>query len=324
MVNGLNLLFQFIDSFGFIVLAAIGLAVIFGMMGVINLGHGEFILIGAYGTTLSANAGLPLPAAMAVGVVVTAVFGVIVERTIISGAGPNWLYAKLRAALPAGTAASLPEGPVVEPLYDRLLDSMVATFAIGLIVTQGARIVWGNSLSQVGTPLGTINYGAFSYSAYRIALGGVAVLVLATIYVVFTRTEFGVRARATIQDPDTARAMGVDTDRMYAVTFGVGSALAGLTGALYAPTRSIVPDMGSGFLVEAFVGVVVGGPSVLLGTSLAGGLLGAVDSVVTNLLGSTFFGQIALLLTAIVAIRLLPDGLTGLVGAIRDRLAEEG
>jgi branched-chain amino acid transport system permease protein len=222
MVNGLNLLFQFADSFGFIVLAAIGLAVIFGMMGVINLGHGEFILIGAYGTTLSANAGLPLPAAMAVGVLATAVFGVAVERTIVSGTAPNWLWARVRAALPAGAAAALPEGPIVEPLYDRLLDSMVATFAIGLIVTQGARIAFGNSLSQVGTPLGAVEYGQFSYPTYRILLGVIAVLVLAAIYVAFTRTEFGVRARATIQDPRTARSMGVDTDRMYGSRSGSG------------------------------------------------------------------------------------------------------
>lgn len=291
-MNPLNLLFQFADSFAFIVLAAVGLAVIFGMMGVINLGHGEFIMVGAYGTTLSANAGLPLPLAMAVGVLVTAVMGFIIERT------------------------------VVQHLYDRLLDSMVATWALGLILTQGARILFGNSIPQVSTPLGNIQYGPYSYSTYRVLLAVIALLVLLGLYLVFTRTEFGIRARATIQNPDTARALGVNTERMYTSTFVVGSGLAGLTGALYAPTLTVVPGMGSSFLVEAFISVVIGGPSVLLGTTLSGGLLGVINSLFTNLYG-TFFGQIAMLLTAIVAIRLLGDGLTGLANDIRDRLEGE-
>ncbi|MCG1004716.1 MULTISPECIES: urea ABC transporter, permease protein UrtB [Halobacterium] len=291
-MNPLNLLFQVADSFAFIVLAAVGLAVIFGMMGVINLGHGEFIMVGAYGTTLTANAGLPLPLAMALGVLVTAVMGFVIERT------------------------------VVQHLYDRLLDSMVATWALGLILTQGARILFGNSIPQVSTPLGYIQYGPYSYSTYRVLLAVIALLVLLGLYLVFTRTEFGIRARATIQNPDTAQALGVNTERMYTSTFVVGSGLAGLTGALYAPTLTVVPGMGSSFLVEAFISVVIGGPSVLLGTTLSGGLLGVINSLFTNLYG-TFFGQIAMLLTAIVAIRILGDGLTGLANDIRDRLEGE-
>jgi len=306
-MNPLNLLFQFADSFAFIVLSAVGLAVIFGMMGVINLGHGEFIMVGAYGTTLSSNAGAPLPVAMAVGVVSTALLGLVVERGVISGAVPNWVSERVLGR------------PVVEPLYDRLLDSMVATWAIGLILTQGIRILFGNSIPQISTPLGNIEYAAFSYSTYRVSLAFVAIAVLAGLYLLFTRTAFGVRARATIQDADTARSLGVDTDRMYATTFVIGSALAGLTGALYAPTLTVVPGMGSSFLVESFVAVVVGGPSVLLGTTLAGGLLGAISAFFTNLY-SLFFGRIALLVAAILIIRFLSGGLTGFVEDLRDRM----
>nr|WP_120246482.1 urea ABC transporter, permease protein UrtB [Halopiger aswanensis] len=287
----LNLAFQFLDSFAFIVLATVGLAIIFGMMGIINLAHGEFILVGAYATTLSFHAGLPLPLAMLAGVVATTVFGVILERTII-----RWLYG-------------------------RLLDSMVVTFGISLVVVQLVRIQWGNSLPQIGTPLGGISYGNYSYSAYRVLLAGVAIVVLAALYVLFTKTDFGVRARATMQDEETARSMGVDTDRMYLSTFAIGSALAGLTGALYAPATPMSPDLGASFLVEAFVAVVVGGPSVLLGTPLAGGLLGLVDAAFTNV-GGQFIGTVALLLTAIVAIRLLPDGITGLLEDIREKRRE--
>ena len=283
-------LLQMADSIAFITLAAIGLTVIFGMMGVINLAHGEFIMMGAYITTLSVNVvGLPLPVAMVLGALGTAAFGAIIERTI------------------------------VRRLYGRLLDSMIVTFGLGLILTQGTRILFGNSLQSIGTPFG--NVPGYTYSAYRVLLLLAAVAVLGGAYLVFTRTEFGIQARATIQDADTARAMGVDTDRMYTVTFAIGSGLAGLTGALYAPSATIVPGMGQSFLVESFVTVVTGGSTVLLGTTLAGGVLGTIDAIFSNLYGN-FIGQIALLLTAIIVIRLLPDGLTGLANTIRDKLGE--
>lgn len=285
----LNLAFQFLDSFAFIVLATAGLAIIFGMMGIINLAHGEFILVGAYATTLSFHAGLPLPLAMVVGVVATTIFGIVLERTII------------------------------HRLYGRLLDSMVVTFGISLVMIQLTRISFGNSLDQIGTPFGGISYGAYSYSTYRsVFLAACAIATLVGLYVLFTRTDFGIRARATIQDEETARSMGVDTDRMYLSTFAIGSALAGLTGALYAPTITMSPELGTGFLVEAFVAVVVGGPSVILGTPLAGALLGLVDAVFTNV-GGQFIGTVFLLLTAIVAIRVLPDGITGLLEDLREK-----
>lgn len=192
---------------------------------------------------------------------------------------------------------------------------MVATFGIGLIMTQGARIVFGNSLNSVGTPFGTVP--GYTYSAYRVFLAAVAVGVLVAAYLVFTRTEFGIKARATIQDPDTARAMGVDVDRMYTATFAIGSGLAGLTGALYAPSTTIVPSMGETYLVESFVAVVVGGPSVLLGTTLAGATLGFVDALFSYVYGS-FWGKMMLLVTAIVVIRVLPEGLTGFVQSVRE------
>jgi len=283
-------LLQMADSIAFITLAAIGLTVIFGMMGVINLAHGEFIMMGAYITTLSVNVvGLPLPVAMVLGALGTAAFGAIIERTI------------------------------VRRLYGRLLDSMIVTFGLGLILTQGTRIIFGNSLQSIGTPFGEVP--GYTYSAYRVLLLFAAIAVLGGAYLVFTRTEFGIQARATIQDAETARAMGVDTDRMYTVTFAIGSGLAGLTGALYAPSATIVPGMGQSFLVESFVTVVTGGSTVLLGTTLAGGVLGTIDAIFSNLYGN-FIGQIALLLTAIIVIRLLPDGLTGLAHTVRDKLGE--
>ncbi|MFC6615670.1 urea ABC transporter, permease protein UrtB [Halopenitus salinus] len=310
MVNALNLVFQFLDSFAFIVLAAVGLAIIFGIMGVINLAHGEFILVGAYATTLAVTgAGLPLPLAMIVGALATAVFGVVVERTIISGAVPNALGRRFLGR------------DLVEPLYDRLADSMVATFGLSLVMVQGARIVFGNSIDQVSTPLGNVAYGTFSYSTYRIVLAGVSIAVLVAVYYVFTHTDFGMRARATIQDERTARALGVDTERIYMATFAIGSGLAGFTGALFAPIISMQPTLGDQFLVEAFVAVVVGGSSVVLGTALSGGVLGIIEATFSNLYG-TFIGRIALLVAALLALRFLPEGITGFIKRVRARRRE--
>jgi branched-chain amino acid transport system permease protein len=198
---------------------------------------------------------------------------------------------------------------------------MVATWAISLIMVQGSRIVFGNSLSQIGTPLGAIEYGEFSYSTYRVLLSFVSLALLAGIYVLFTRTEFGLKARATIEDPATASTMGINTERMYMVTFGFGSALAGLTGALYAPAFAMTPQLGNNFLVEAFVTVVVGGSSIVVGTSLSGMALGAINAFFTSLF-SNFFGKIALLVAAMFAIRVMPNGVTGVVKELRRRRDE--
>lgn len=289
----LNLLLQVLDSSAFIILSAIGLAIIFGMMGVINLAHGEFIMIGAYGTVVSVNAGIPYLLAIVVGVGLTTVIGLVIERTII------------------------------KRLYGRLLDSMVATWGISLMIIEGTRLILGTSLSGIGVPLGSISYGQYSYSTYRILLAGVAVVLLIVLYWVFNHTDFGVRARATMQNPEMARNLGINTERMYLTTFGIGSGLAGLTGALYAPTMSIVPSMGSGFLVEAFVAVIVGGASPLVGTPIASGLLGIVNAVFSNLF-SSFAGRIALLTATILVIRVLPKGITGLINRFTGREVEYG
>ncbi|MEO8936208.1 MAG: branched-chain amino acid ABC transporter permease [Burkholderiaceae bacterium] len=272
--------YQFADTFAFLVLSSIGLAVIFGMMGVINLAHGEFIMCGAYVTVLTARAGLPMLLAMLLGAAAAGVIGMLIEYFVI------------------------------RRLYARLFDSIVATWAVSLIATQGMLIVAGPSIEGLKTPFGSFELAGLSFSWYRVLLPVVAVGILVGLYVLFVKTPFGVRARATIQKPDMARALGVDTDRVYAQTFGLGAALAGLTGALYAPTMTTVPTMGSAFIVQAFVTVVVGGADVLLGAAPAAAVLAFIQSVLTASYGQ-LMGQVGLLLTVIVVIRVLPRGVSG-------------
>ncbi len=289
MLDGVfNAFYQYQVSFAFLVLSAIGLAVIFGMMGVINLAHGELMMLGAYITVGAARGGVPLPLAM-----------------LLAGVG-------------VGLIGAVMEVLIVRRLYGRLLDSVAATWAVGLILSQGMLILTGPSIQGVASPLGSFKVGNTSYSWYRLVLGSAAVALLAALYLLFMRTRFGLRARATIQNPDIARALGVDTARMYTVTFALGSALAGLAGGLYAPTATVVPFFGTNFMVEAFVTVIVGGANVLVGSPLAAALLGAINAFLAQTWG-LYIARVGLLVATIVVIRVLPLGMSGLVDRWRLR-----
>ena len=282
----IGFLYQFGDAAAFLVLCATGLAIIFGMMGVINLAHGEFIMAGAYATVTVAKIGVPLPLAILCGALFAGVLGVLLERFVI------------------------------RHLYGRPLDTIVATWGISLIVSQGTLILLGPSLAGMSTPLGSVTIGTLSYSVYRFVLMGTAAAILIALYALFNFTRFGVLARATIQVPHMASALGVNTRLVYSLTFGIGAALAGATGGLYAPTMTLVPTMGSQFITDAFVTVVVGGSDVFLGTAPAAVILGFIRSALTTWQGQ-LAGQIGLLIAVIIVIRVLPRGISGLI--LRER-----
>jgi urea transport system permease protein len=281
-----SVIYQFGDNFAYLVLAALGLAVIFGMMGIINLAHGEFIMCGAYVTIICAKRGVPLPVAMLLGALAAALAGVAIERLVI------------------------------RHLYNRLYDSVVATWAISLIVQQTMLLVAGPSMEGISTPFGSFSLGEYSFSTYRAVLPVIALVVLGLLYLLFFKSNYGVCARATIQNANMAQSLGLRTDRLYTLTFALGAGLAGLTGALYAPTMTAVPTMGTNFIVQAFVSVVVGGANVIAGTTPAAAALAVIQTALTASYGQ-LFGQIGLLLTVIVVIRLMPQGLGNLFSRAR-------
>ena len=275
-------IYQFLDSFAFLILAVAGLAIIFGMMGIINLAHGEFIMLGAYAMTIMAKANIPFPIAVIGAMAFVGLFGFICDKLVISH------------------------------LYERPLDSVVATWGISLLLRQGILIILGASLPGLTTPLGNFMFGATSYSIYRMVLAAVSILLLVFLYWLFMKTKFGLLSRATMQNNYIAQTMGVNTSKMYSITFIIGSALAGLCGALYGPTMTITPTMGQAFQNDSFVTVIVGGANPLIGTALSGTALGIIQSVLNITLG-TFFGKMGLLVVAIIVIRVLPKGFSGLV-----------
>ena len=274
--------YQFADVFAFLILSSAGLAIIFGMMGVINMAHGEFIMCGAYVTVGMVNLGLPLLLAQLVGALVAGVVGVLVEVAI------------------------------VRRFYQRPADTLLATWGLSLLVTQGTLLLIGSTVQGIGTPPGSFAVGDYTFSTYRMILFGASVGVLALIYLVFMRTQFGTLARATMQHAHMAQALGVRVNWVYALSFGLGTALAGLCGGLYAPTMTMLPTMGATFVVESFVTVVIGGANVLLGTAPAGVFLAIVRTSL-NAWNGQIIGQIGMLVAVILVIRVLPEGITGWV-----------
>ena len=275
-----SLLISILFSVATLVIITLGLAVIFGMMRIINLAHGEFLMLGAFAVLAATQGGLTIWPAMLLAPLVVGVLGLVIERLVI------------------------------RHLYGRILDTMLATWGLSLVLTQLATIIFGPATQGIATPLGSVQIGAYAIAQYSLLLIVVAILLLALTYLVFTRTRYGLMAQAATQLPEMASALGIDVQRMNMVTFAFGSALAGAAGALLAPISGVVPTMGVAFVAKAFMTVIVGGQALLVGSTAAAGLLGTVDNVVSYLT-TPFLGQGAVLVVAIVLLRLLPQGLSG-------------
>lgn len=271
--------FQYADAIALLTLSAIGLMIIFGMMGVINMAHGELMMIGAFGAAYAFHGGAPLVIAILAGGAAATIVGLILERVVI------------------------------RHLYGRLLSSLVATWGISLILSQGALIVLGPFAQGIYYNFGSFAVGGLTFSVYRMVLFAIAVLMLVGLWALFTHTSFGLRARATMSDPAMATALGVDAGRIYMLTFALGSFLAGTCGALFALTAPIQPSFGASFTPIAFIVVVVAGSrNIVLGLTVAVLVLALVKTVFTinlNILG----GYVAMLAAALLVIRFTPDGI---------------
>jgi branched-chain amino acid transport system permease protein len=267
-------------SIAILILISLGLSVLFGMMGIINLAHGEFLMFGAFATLAGVRLQLPLPVAMILATCVVAAYGWVVERLLI------------------------------RHLYGRLADSMLATWGLSLVMSQVAVYLFGSSTQGIATPGGSFKVGEFSISVYSVILIVAALGLLGFVYAVFTRTKYGVMARAAVQRPQMAAAIGIDPQRINALTFMFGAGLAGAAGALLAPMVGVMPTMGEAYIARAFMTVVVGGSGVLTGAAAASTLLGGIENIVSYL-STPFFGQAALLILAICLVRVMPTGISG-------------
>lgn len=265
-----------------LVLMSIGLAVVFGMMKIINLAHGEFMMLGGYVAILATNRlGVPIWLSMLVlAPLVVGLFGVLVERLL------------------------------VRHLYGRMVDTMLATWGLSLALVGLATMVFGNSTVGISSPVPGFAVGGYQASGYTLVVIAVATAVLAGLWLLFRLTDLGLCARAAMQNAHMAAALGANPGRIYTLTFGLGAALSGLGGAVLAPVTGIIPTIGASYIAKSFITVIGGGSAVITGSLAASSLFGVVNQVVT-FLATPVFGEVALLAAAIVLIRVLPQGITG-------------
>jgi urea transport system permease protein len=255
-------------------IAAIGLAIIFGVMGVVNLAHGEFIMMGAYVSYLVAHNGLPVTLSL------------------------------LAAPITVGLFALLLEPIFFRHLYGKLMESILATWGLSIALRQGFLLVFGSGYKSCPYATdATVSVLGTDFSLYRLLVIALALLLCAAIALIERRTNLGTTARAVMSNAPLASALGVNTNRIYAGTLAFGAALAGLAGAVMAPLTSAYPAMGLSFLTNSFFAVLVGGLGSLSGLVFAAVSLGGSDEL-TAILVDPVWGSVALVLVALVLVRL--------------------
>ena len=295
----LEVLFIGLSLGSILLLVALGLAITYGAMGVINMAHGEMVMIGAYVTVLSGVwLGTNIFVAIPLAFIVTALLGLLIERV------------------------------VVRRLYGRLLDTLLATWGIAILIQQAVRLEFGFAffgihvqglgpgLQNVSVPeilQGTFSIGGADLNRYRAFIIMVtAILALITWFIIY-RTTMGTQVRAIIRNPKMAAACGIEVTRVNALTFALGSGLAGVAGVMMSGFKTVFPDMGTPMVVDGFLVVVMGGVGSLLGSVFSAGILGEIDGLIASatndiLARAVVFGVV------IEIIVLRPKGLFALKG----------
>jgi branched-chain amino acid transport system permease protein/urea transport system permease protein len=259
-------------------LISLGLAVIFGLMRVINLAHGDFFTSGLY-----------------VIVALQPVFGF-------------WVAA-LMSAIIVGALGALVQVSLIRWLWERPLETLLATWGVGMVIREVINLIWGAGYRQVGVPIQTqVQIGSFHYSLYRLILVGLALALAGAVVLMLFKTQFGLRLRAALDDRETAAAHGVSPERVNVIAFATGAGLAGIAGALMAPLVTVFPLAGLAFLAQAFFVVIIGGAGRIAGVFAGAMVIGAVATV-TAAYVSPLFSQVIVLSVAIVVMRFRPQGL---------------
>jgi urea transport system permease protein len=272
---------EIIYMIAFLVLTSAGLAVIFGMMRVINLAHGEFVMVGGYTTIACAKANINIYFAMlVVAPLVVGVLGLLVERL------------------------------VVRHLYGRMVDTMLATWGLSLMMVGVVTFIFGNTAVSVPAPISGYALGQFQMGGYNLFIILIALILVVSMLLVMRFTRLGLVARGAMQSADVASSLGYNPQRVYMWTFAVGSALSGLAGGVLAPLTGLLPSSGGAYVAKAFITVITGGAAFITGTLSSSVLFGSISQAVS--FGSTpVIGEIAMLALAVVLLRIMPQGITG-------------
>lgn len=281
------LISQFLIGFSvaaILVISAIGLAVIFGVAGVINMAHGQFIMVGAYTAAVVGQLGGNTFWAIPVSFIVVALLGLLIERAVI-----QWIY-------------------------DRPLETLLATWGVGIILEVVMKLSFGPQLYYVGAPPvlsgGIRLVGRLPYPYYRLFLIGIAILMLVATFIVLYRTDFGLKVRAVRRNRAMSGCLGIDTARVDMLIFMFGSGLAGIAGAVLAPIKSVSTTMGFSYAVNSYMVLVLGGVGNLLGVPTGGTIIGQAETLLAFKYNSVI-GELLVFIFIVIAIRVFPRGIFG-------------
>jgi urea ABC transporter permease protein UrtB len=262
-----------------LVVIVVGLAIVFGFLGVMNLAHGEFIAIGAYTAYMCQARGWPYVTAIPAAVLVCGALALLVERALI------------------------------RPLYQRPFDTMLATWGLSLLLRKTVELVYGGGYKSLVVPVsGSVSVLGAPFPAYRLLLIALSLAGTIGLIVWYQRSPTGARIKAMVGNPELAQAVGLRTERLARNTFVAGTCLAGLAGVMVAPLTPVQPYMGLDYILKAFFVLVVGGLGSAVGLVSGAGLIGGVESAVSAIVDRTW-GYSTVLLIAIVFLWLRPRGI---------------
>jgi len=278
-----------------LLLAAIGLAITFGVMGVINMAHGEMVMLGAYTT--------------------------YVVQEFIRAKNPGLFDYSLAVAIPlaflvAGTAGVIIERSIIRFLYGRPLETLLATWGLSLVLQQGVRTIFGPTNKDVGNPSwmsGAFDLGGITITYNRMWIIVFTLMVFVALLAMLRFTRLGLEMRAVTQNRAMAAAMGIRTARIDALTFGLGSGIAGIAGVALSQIDNVSPNLGQGYIIDSFMVVVFGGVGNLWGTLVGALTLGIANKFLEPFAGAVL-GKIAILVFIILFIQKRPRGMFALKG----------
>ncbi len=279
MTSLVPVVFNSLTLISILMLVGLGLAIIFGLMNVINLAHGEFVTIGAY--TLA----------------------------LVQSLGGNYWLALALAPFVGGAAGLIVERLIIRHLYTRPLATILATWGLSLVIRQTLQLTFGAAPQRVDIPINElVAILGHPYPGYRLMLISVAFCLVAGCYAVFRWTRFGLDLRTVIQNRDMADALGINTERVYAIAFAAGAGLAAIAGVLIAPITVVIAQMGVNYLARSFFVVIVGGAGSIAGVGAGSVVVGGVETLLNYQMPATV-SQALVLVLAIVVVRFRPQGL---------------
>ncbi len=262
-----------------LILIVLGLAIIFGMLGIINMAHGEKVMLGAYAVYLSERMHYPFVLGIFFAMLVTACAGAIVYFLVIKN------------------------------IRQRMLDTILATWGVSIVLKQIITLLFGPAGQHVSVPVTvTIELFGLSYPLYRLLVMGVSLLVIVGVYLLFFKSRFGRKARAVMSNEVLSACVGIHRERMNLLSFVIGSMIAGLAGAMIAPLMSISPLLGEDYLIPSFLSVLLGGLGSIAAPVAGAGVIAGVESA-TSMLFDPVIAQIVMLCVAVILLKLFPKGM---------------